>query len=162
MPIGSGGSAGSGIGSILFESNLAAPALTLDTGAGGIAGSVRLIHFYLYGRTDEAAATSVINLTFNNDTGNNYSYQLLTSADTTLTGARTTGVAQAFMVTLPAANGTAGRPGINRLTIPGYARTVFHKVGEFTGGYNYGNHSLAHPDPSICALVPPRVRNRIW
>lgn len=89
-------------------------------------------------RGGSAAASTTVNIRFNNDTGNNYAYQRLTSASTTVTGAASNGTSAIILGSVPAASATAGWAGAYCMYIPGYARTTLMKNVEITGGGHDG------------------------
>lgn len=124
---------GSGGRSILFDSTLGADAASIDTGAGGIAGTFDSLDVYILARTTEAVAQSNLRLSFNADAGANYDehlFQILNA--TTFAGAA---VAQTFnTIGCPGASYGAGAFGHWHITLPAYRQTVAHKVwrGHFT------------------------------
>jgi hypothetical protein len=127
------GGGGSGIGALLFDSTLGAPAASIDTGANGIAQTQNVLEVFILTRTDDAAAESQVLITVNNDTGANYDNQVLSGNN--VTASANIGVAQAnWSFQVHGAGGSAGYPGVVALVIPGYAQTTFNKVGSAIGG----------------------------
>ncbi len=122
------GASGGGVGSIAFEQVLGAPAATLDTGPGGIPGGGRLLLFYLYWRTDEAVATSQINLTFNADTGANYDQVRLTGQNVTASAANAL-AGTSVPLTGPGATAAANTFGMVDGVVFRYANVVGFKPG---------------------------------
>jgi hypothetical protein len=118
---------------ILFDQTLGANAASIDTGAGGIAGTFDSLDIYILARTTEAVAQSGLKLTFNADSGANYDehlFQILNAG--TFAGAA---VAQTFnTIGCPGASYGAGSFGHWHITLPAYRQTVAHKVwrGHFT------------------------------
>jgi len=118
---------------VLYNNKLTVDTATLDTGAGGIAGTSNLLELWLLARTDEAALYSTLKLTFNNDTGAKYDYYEI-DASATGAGALTTGTSFGsgnIQFNVPGATGTANFFGHARLAMPFYAETVAYKEAEF-------------------------------
>jgi hypothetical protein len=89
----------------------------------------------LMGRTDEAVQLSIIDWTFNNDTGANYSHGIFVSstASTTISMSHSAGLTK-LQTVLPGSSMDSSVPGSARLVIPAYADTTFYKAGEIKGG----------------------------
>lgn len=108
-------------------------------------------------RGDTAATSTTVNMRFNNDTGNNYAYQRILSASTTVTGAASTGTSTFPFGSVPAASATAGWAGAYKIFIPGYARTTLMKNIRVEGGghdgTNYQMSSLAGQWLSTAAIT---------
>ncbi len=90
-----------------------------------------LLEIYLYGRTDETAVTSQINLTLNNDGTSIYDVLRLRAFNTTLSGAASNARANWFGF-VTGASATASVFGMLRCAIPNYGGTVGFKAGELT------------------------------
>lgn len=122
---------GGGIGAVLFDSTLGAPAANIDTGAGGIAGTHNILEIFILSQTDAAGATDALDITLNNDTGANYDKQVVTGSNTVLAAAAVN-AGTAWAIVTHGAGGTTQYPSVCRITIPSYAVTTFYKVGEAT------------------------------
>lgn len=89
------------------------------------------------GRSSAAANTPGVNLTFNSDSGANYSYTWLYYAAGT--GGSDTGSATSARVgSIPGTTTTANYPGTFHLSIPNYAGTTFYKAFDSYGGDDTG------------------------
>lgn len=86
-----------------------------------------LLEVWLYARTDEAAILSVIDFTFNNDTGANYDAQLLRGQNTTASAGHSSAQTNAQVITAGASALTSGF-GLTRISFPAYGDTVGFKV----------------------------------
>lgn len=117
----------------LFDSTLAVDTATIDTGAGGISGAYSAIMLVIYCRTDEAVGFSNINLTFNNDTGNNYDRVATQTVNTTASGNVNLAQSQ-WLVTQPGASCAANVFGSAVITFPNYAGTTGEKSGSGISG----------------------------
>lgn len=90
-----------------------------------------VLEIWMILRTDDAAAAVNVDLIFNNDTGANYDNGVLNASNTTVSAS--TALAQTSLtLTAHGSGGTSGYAAVNRLSIPGYAGTVFNKTGELT------------------------------
>lgn len=92
--------------------------------------SLRLIY---HGRGAAATNGNLFVMRFNNDSGANYDYETNNSINGGHTGANFTGQTSIGFMAIPKGSSTADRPGSGDILIPGYARTVFHKVTRATG-----------------------------
>lgn len=115
--------------SLIFESTLGGAASAIDSGAGSIPGTYNVLEVWIIARTTEAVDISSVNVIFNNDSGSNYDRQTVRGSNTTASATQTLAAA-AINLGCAGANQHANAPGVIRLTIPGYADTTFHKVGE--------------------------------
>jgi hypothetical protein len=124
---GKGGS-GSGIGAVLFNQSLGAPAAVLDTGANGIAGTQNALLVFILARTDEVVVPSPLNITFNNDVASAYDAFRVGS---TAGGAPAGGAnhTQPHQVSVPGASAGANVFGPVVLLIPSYTNATAHKSG---------------------------------
>ena len=118
------------ISAILFDSGvLAAPAASIDTGAGGFATAYRDLQLTIYGRSDKAAVVfDTLTIQFNGDTGANYDFVdtgMHASSTLYAEGDVTTAIS---VVTLPAATATANAFATVNVWIPNYAGTVGWKA----------------------------------
>ena len=121
------GLAGTGMAK-LFDSTLGVAAANIDTGAGGISTAYDALVIFIIAQTSDAAATSTISVTFNNDSGANYDRVSVQGAG----GAPTGSGAVAQTALLMIAHGSAGStsyPSVHQISIPGYAQTTFWKLG---------------------------------
>ena len=118
-------------GTIIFSQTLGADTATLDTGPNGIPGGFNLLEIWILCRTTEVAVGSGILVTVNNDGGANYDFALTRTVNGTVTGT-TTLAAVAWTLPSFGASAQAGAVTLNRMTIPSYAQTTFHKVAEVT------------------------------
>jgi len=118
----------------LFDQTLAVDSLTLDTGAGGIAGGHVALEVHIQARTDEAAPSTECYIQLNGDTGANYDWQRLQG--TTSTASASSTAADSGWDCFVAANAAAANvAGVIHLTIPNYTGTTFYKSGRWTDGY---------------------------
>lgn len=131
-------------GALLFDSEVAgADAASIDTGASGIAAGYKVLEIWLYARTDEAVAKSVVDITLNNDSGANYDAQRITGDNATAAAGAGAG-ATLFQVFVPGASAAANFFGGFRITIPNYTGTVGYKFIELVGGMNDTNNANQH------------------
>jgi hypothetical protein len=79
-------------------------------------------------RSAYAAVFDFGNINVNDDTGNNYDYYFIKANTTTVAVQSAFATGGVFIGSYPGANAAAGAAGSSRITIPGYARTVFHKI----------------------------------
>jgi hypothetical protein len=121
----------SGIGALLFDSTLDAPAAAIDTGAGGIAGGYNVLEVWIIARTVVVAVSSSVLVTVNGDTGGNYDEVYTQDLNVTVTGVNSLAQTAWTLVSF-GANAQAGAATTLRLTIPGYDQTTFHKMAEYT------------------------------
>lgn len=115
-----------GIGAVLFDSTLSIAAASIDTGANGIAAGYSILEIFMLTRTDAAAGTSAVNVTFNNDTGANYDRMFVKSLNAAVSGGPTLAQTQ-FGLTALGNNSGANCLSVHRLTMPGYTQTTFFK-----------------------------------
>lgn len=123
---------GGGAISQLFDSQLGSNAANIDTGAGGIATTANHLLVIMRLRTNTAATTfDDTELTFNNDTGANYSWQRLRALNTTVSGV---GLASQNFIQMPAFGASAGSNKFTtvRFVLANYATTDQHKTFECT------------------------------
>lgn len=100
-----------------------------------ISGSYESLHLIVMGRSDRAAATDdFLAVRFNGDTAANYHVQSARGRNATASAFIEAAATSLFLSIIPATSATASRPGQAELFIPGYARTVFHKVAQGGGG----------------------------
>jgi hypothetical protein len=145
------GGGGSGVGAVLFDSTLGANTASIDTGANGIAATQNVLEVWIVARTDDAAAVGAVAVTVNNDTGANYDLVQIVVSNATVTANNF--LAQAsWALNVPGAGALAGMAGVIALSIPAYAQTTFHKVGELR------NHEL----DSVAANVRMTARGVNW
>jgi hypothetical protein len=123
---------GGGGATILFDSTLGADTASIDTGAGGIAGTQNVLEAWVLARTDEAVILSTINITFNNDGGANYDFENFTATNAALAGGG--GVAAtAINFNCHGASGGASYASAFCICIPSYAQSTFFKTGFIAG-----------------------------
>jgi hypothetical protein len=91
------------------------------------------------GRTTQAAISSTIKLVINSDTGNNYDWQTLVSANTTATAVGVDDVGSFYNLALPAASAPSGVSGMFSILFPDYIGTTFHKTFISTGHHKTGD-----------------------
>src|SRR5690348_3688092 len=128
MPFGGGSPSTGGVGALLFDSTLSGSAASIDTGANGIGQAYNVLDIYMYLRGDTAAVATNVNITFNNDTGSNYDYQVVSGNNVTAGASNNHGVAQISWTTL-AASATSSDFGVGYMTIPAYTQTTGFKNG---------------------------------
>lgn len=129
MPIGPSGAAGGGGGlSQLYASTLAAPAASIDTGAGGISTLLSVLDIYLYVATSQAVEFSTVTVRFNNDSGSNYIRSQVQAQNGVVTGS---GSALTTQITFdaPGTSVTTSYFSSLFLTIPNYSGTTGFKLG---------------------------------
>jgi hypothetical protein len=96
------------------------------TGITAVAGTD--LEIVLLGRSDAAALNDTLILTFNNDSGAHYDWQMNVAVNASAVGAVGNADTSVAIAILPAATATAGAPGIVKIVIPCYSDTTFHKV----------------------------------
>jgi hypothetical protein len=109
----------------LAESVLGADAASISFTS--IPSGFRNLQLVLTARGTTAAQNILVQMRFNNDTGNNYDQQAVNADDTTLTGGRNTGVSAIDLFSAPAASATANRFGLVECVIGSYKATDKHK-----------------------------------
>jgi hypothetical protein len=115
-------SGGAGGLSLLYDSGvLAGNAATIDTGAGGIAGSAKVMRIVAYLRTDQAVQTVAALLTFNADTGNNYDRVAVQGVNVTASANNSVGRANFDGLLATGTSADADSFCGSELTIPQYA-----------------------------------------
>jgi hypothetical protein len=119
---------GGGIGALLFDSTLGAPANAIDTGAAGIALTQNILEVWIIARTDAAGATDTLLVTLNNDGGANYDLQSVVGNNVTASAGSTL-AATAWTLAAHGNGGSASYASALVLTFPGYAQTTFFKTG---------------------------------
>ncbi len=146
---------GTGVGTVLLYDYTVAGSdkASIDTGVdtpdAGIAGTsafsgaYRVLEIWLYARTDESVAKSVVNITLNNTGGTSYDNQRITGDNTTAAAGAGVGSASA-QIFAPGASAAANYFGGGRLSVPNYAGTVGYKHLEFVGGMNDSSGANEH------------------
>jgi hypothetical protein len=114
---------------VLFDQTLGADAASIDTGAGGIAGTAAGLLVHIVARTSQAVVVSSVNVRLNNDSGANYDYTRTGVVNTTLSGA-TTLAATSWALVCAGDSVQAGSASFLTFVIPAYADTTFHKVAQ--------------------------------
>ena len=108
----------------LSETVLSQAAANIDIQ--NISGSYKHLRLIFQGRGSTSNQKSV-NLTFNNDTGNNYYNQRVYGYGTSVAGYEGLGGAFAYAGQIPGSDATAGFAGSSVIDIPNYAGTTFVK-----------------------------------
>lgn len=98
-------------------------------------GAYTHLHIKWSARGTQSADNTVINLTFNGDTGSNYDRQLSQAFATTVSGSESLAATSAAVGNVVAANGTANAAGAGMIDIFDYRGTTFHKVVLATTGF---------------------------
>lgn len=127
-PQGEQGPAGTGIGSVLYDSTLAAAGAISITSI-----SQSYAHLVLVAqlRGDAVAANRTINVRFNNDTGANYDAQYVAGNNASAVVAASVGATSGAIGAIPAASATAGYAGALIIEIPNYSGTTFYKTSTY-------------------------------
>lgn len=113
----------------IYDSTLQADAANFDVQ--NIPGGYKHLKIFLSGSTTHAAQTyDFLHMTFNNDTGSNYSSELVQSFGTTDTPSEALAQAYLILALFPGGTSPAGCFGITEANIPDYAGTQFHKAFE--------------------------------
>jgi hypothetical protein len=135
VPTSSGGGGGGAAGGAakLFDSTLAAPAATIDSGAGGFVGTYAALQIMVYARTAAATPTDELYLRLNNDATAVYDWQRAGGSGTT--AVISTVHADNGWDFIVAANSTASVFGVCTILIPNYAGTVAFKTATLTDGF---------------------------
>lgn len=81
------------------------------------------------GRGDAVATSSLLNLTFNGDTGSNYDRENTSAAAAVISAAESLGATSAAIGSITAASGDAGMAGVGVVKIFDYRGTTFQKGG---------------------------------
>ena len=149
MPYVSGASAGGaptlGSSSLIYRLTVAGSAKasidtnvdTPDAGTNNWAGG-DLLEIYLSGRTDEATTYSAIALTFNNDGGANYEYEIIRANASTPTAVNNSGLTNLTLNSFIGSSPTAGRSSLYYIVVPNFAGTTFNKIANIVGGTTIG------------------------
>lgn len=132
-----GGISGTGL-VLLFSSTLAAPAATIDTGAGGIAaGHGDLMLFALFRSTLAANNSDNVQMRVNADAGNNYWWSWVRNLTGAVSAPAGVPDSSAVIAQAAATSLAAAEAGYSSLRIPLYDKTTFNKGGDSAGGW-YG------------------------
>lgn len=118
----------------LFDQTLAVDALTIDTGAGGIAAGYGVLQVFIYGRTDEPGPGTECHVRLNGDAGANYDWQRV-SGNATSVVASSVVSDNGFDGFVAAAGTVANGFGVIELVIPAYDNTVGFKAARWTDGF---------------------------
>ena len=132
-PASSNVTGGSGAITQLFDSTLGSDAATIDTGAGGIAGSANHLIVVLVLRCTTGAATDTLRFRFNNDTAGNYYHENLFGTGAA-PGAAESNPGGGFDLTIPGASAPAGWYAGFTIWIPSYASTSIRKTAHIHSG----------------------------
>lgn len=119
----------------LFDSTLSVAAAAIDTGAGGIAAGSSDLLIRVLARTTQAALSSSLALTFNNDTGTNYEIIRMTAANGGAVSTGSAGAQTAITLTAPGASAAANLPSTVVCFVPSYTQTTFYKSVQTMGGW---------------------------
>jgi hypothetical protein len=108
----------------LFSSTLGAPAVSIDTGANGVAGGHVDLLILIYARSDRAANTADnMFIRFNNDSAADYTLQQLSGGNATASASANVSIAE-IIGTIPAATAAANVFGFMRCEVLGYDNGV--------------------------------------
>lgn len=121
---------------VISRTVLASPAATIDLTS--IPATYENLQLHFMGRGDTNAASMVLSLRVNGDTGGNYDRQVTGGNNATTTSASSMGQTSLAVTTVPAATATAGRAGVAIFDFPNYARTVFNKMILYRVGHVSG------------------------
>lgn len=133
MPIISGGQPGGVNGlNLLFSSTLGAGASSIDSGAGGFSTSFSILYVFAVARSATSAASDILQVRFNNDSGSTYTIQQILGTNTSATASW--GTTTSLQSLVSAATASASTPGYASLVIPAYGATTFDKVGVLNAG----------------------------
>ena len=131
---GSGGGGGGGP-TKLFDSTLAAPAASIDTGVNGVAAGFTALTLYVIARTVTAAPDEFCGFNFNGDVGTNQAGSEFNNTGVSFSQSGVGAVATAFVWKFPAATADANRLGTLTANIPFYASAASSK--QMTGDWGY-------------------------
>jgi len=118
----------------LFDSTLAATATSIDTGAGGIAGSYTTLEIHIYSRGGNAGAFEELYVRLNNDATAVYDWQRAGANNVTASNSSTAGD-NGWIVHTAGNSAAANVFGACRMTIPNYAGTTGYKAAIWTDGF---------------------------
>jgi len=130
---------GSGALTLLFDSLLAAANVTIDTGANGIGQSASQLLVLAHLRSNKAATTDTVTVTFNNDTGANYYEQVAKGFNVTANAASVEAATGLNLVPCSAASAPAGAFTPVTFFVPNYANTTPAKSLTGISGYRASN-----------------------
>ena len=133
----------------LFDSTLAAPAASIDSGAGGFATSFDDLYIDILARTAEAAAFSTLQIILNNDGGANYDYAIIRN-HAAAASAPTVQGDTSFGLIAAGANAAASYAAVIRISFLGYGQTTFFKSAEATNAL--ATSAAANAEASTWAL----------
>lgn len=103
-----------------------------------------VLEVFILTRTDDAAATALISIILNNDTGANYDRQVLRGSNVTASAAQSLG-ANNWLFNTHGSGGSSGYASSLLISIPTYAGTTFNKQGnswETVSDSTAGNNSV--------------------
>lgn len=140
-PTGATGMGGAGYVK-LFDRTLTRDTTTIDTGVNGIAPGYDVLTIWIVAKTndlvggDGAHGGTLIPIyaTVNGDTGPHYDFTYIVRGGFGTFGHGVLRGQDAWELTAHGSGGTGNYPAVDRITIPGYAATVFGKVGVDTTG----------------------------
>lgn len=122
---------------IIHDEILVSTAASFDITS--IPATYRDLEFVLTARGNDGAANSMVQMTFNNDTGANYEYQQINAGGGSVSGAGTSGASYIRGGYLTTDGSAAGRASHHLIYIPNYAGTTFHKTAQVQGGLFYAS-----------------------
>lgn len=124
---GQGGGGSSGAFTSLFDSTLAAPAASIDTGAAGVSQAFNHLLIVLLARSTQAVGQANVNVTFNADAAGNYDRVNVTGASTGASASAATADSAATVLVAGGSIGSATVFGAAHLLIPAYRQTTADK-----------------------------------
>lgn len=114
---------------ILVAETIVAGSAAANIDFTSISGNYRHLEIWFQGRSNDAGAVAILNMTFNNDTAANYDWQRYTTTNVTDAKAVSAGATSLRAGVMTGAGATAtNNPGQSRISIPHYAGTVFNKT----------------------------------
>lgn len=131
MPIISGGGSVGGGVTVVFDTTVGNNTTTIiDTGANAVPAGFRVLHVYLYGRTDENFTTTDLQWRVNNDSGANYDRVFMAGSAANFYQSDESLAATSWLIDVPAA--TDPEPAsfaLNTLVLYDYDSSAAWKIG---------------------------------
>lgn len=135
---------GGGDFEVIADSTLGGDATSFDFTS--IPGTYAHLALILFLRSDRTATVDWIGLRFNNDTGNNYTWQRFFGVNTTVTASASASVAYINAGICPDQSATSGHFGFADIIIPDYANSSYRKVAKSN---NHGSITTAVADQIV-------------
>lgn len=145
------GGGGGGMGTLHAETVTTGSATSVTVSS--IPGTYRNMMIMVNARGTTAAATTILKMQFNGDTGANYDRIYVAGIGNTASAAQAPS-AETFVtvVDMPAATASSGASSASIITIPNYSGAVFHKAVKVASGSKWGTSTGQQEDLELFVL----------